>query len=282
MRRNTSAFRHFFNTPTNAKQTSDRSFKPGLAGASSAVGAMSNQHMKRDDKFYRDKSLLALERERRDLWRRQAQTIEIDPPIPRGWVRHWRLTAKAKLRHDASILEAILERIDNPRFHWRRSFEYGKRRKWWMIDLTQELRGLREWEWAQLKWPEAWKRYFRQLLVNPGRSDQTFAYKITREDWFELFVERHFVGRVQLLDPDAERRESEIDRHLAGSGGRHRLDKLLDCRWRRGADLRQKVHARLAARRIRAALRGDLEVEMSRFRVCSSRPLSPLSQSTLK
>lgn len=227
--------------------------------------------MNRDPQFQRDKKLLALHRERRVLRRQTAQTIEIDPPIPRGWVRHWRLTARAKKRHDAPVLKTILQQIDNPRFHWRHNFEPGKRQRRRMIENTQALRSIREHRWKWLGWPEDWKIYFRKVTVNPGRPDQTIAYKLLREDLFELFTERHYVRRLKLLDPTAESREAEIDLHLVQNGLHHRLDRLLDSHWQRGPDPRQQKLNRLAARRLRLALNGDLEAEARR-----KMPFSPL------
>ena len=173
-----------------------------IAGSNPARVANLNSetNMNREFKYHRDKKLLAIHRERRALWKRRWQTSKIDPPIPRGWIRHWRLTAKARNRHDAPVLKVILNEIDNPRFHWRKSFVSGKRRLRKMVENTQALCCLRERRWKRLDWPEDWKKYFRQIVVNPGRPDQTFAYKILREDLFELFIERNFVWEVRPMD----------------------------------------------------------------------------------
>lgn len=212
----------------------------------------------------RDKKLLAIHRERRALWKRHRHTVEIDPPIPRGWIRHWRLTAKARNRHDAPILKAILQVIDNRRFHWRQSFESGRRRRRKMVENSQPLSGIREQRWKQLGWPDEWKKYFRKVPVNVGRPDQTIAYKILRDDLFELFTERNFIWRMRVIDPELESREAELNRYLRTSGQGHRLNKILDSVWRRGPDPRSKKLARLAQRRIRKACEGDLEAEARR------------------
>ena len=235
--------------------------------------------MNREFKYHRDKKLLAIHRERRALWKRRWQTAKIDPPIPRGWIRHWRLTPKARNRHDAPVLKVILDVIDNPRFHWRKSFVSGRRRLRRMVENTQALCCIREHRWKRLDWPEDWKKYFRQIVVNPGRPDQTFAYKILREDLFELFIERNFVWEVRLIDPEAEARVTELDQYLTARGLGHRLDKLLDCGYRVGPDIRQTKLARLAEHRIRKALLGDWEAEVRRFSVFLPRQLSHFRRS---
>lgn len=142
-----------------------------------------------------------------------------------------------------------------------------------MVENTQPLSGVREHRWKQLGWPEDWKKYFRRILVNPGRPDQTFAYKILREDLFELFTERHYIRRVRVIDPEAVAREEELNQHLSTNGRLHRLDRLLDCGWRSGPDPRQKELTRLANRRIRKAYEGDWEAEARRYTIFS--PLLP-------
>lgn len=274
-----SAFRHFQMT-LSSNWPRHPTFYRVIAGSNPAGVAKlsSRENMNRKFKYYRDKKLLAIHRERCVLWRRERQIKEIDPPIPHGWVRHWRLTTKTKNRHDAPVLKTILDEIDNPRFHWRKSFVPGRRRLRKMIENSQSLRCIREHRWKQLAWAEDWKKYFRQIVVNPGRQDQTCAYKVLREDLFELFTERHYVREIQVIDPAAESREAELDQYLTVRGRRHRLDNLLDCGYRAGPDIRQTKLARLAERRIQKALQGDWEAEVRRSSVFLPRQLDHYEQ----
>ena len=116
--------------------------------------------------------------------------------------------------------------------------------------------------------------------MNPGRPDQTFAYKILREDLFELFIEQNFVWEVRLIDPEVEARVTELDQYLSARGLGHRLDKLLDCGYRAGPDIRQTKLERLAERRIRKGLLGDWEAEVRRFSVSLPRQLSHFRRSS--
>ncbi len=232
--------------------------------------------MNRNLQFHRDKQLLAIHRERRAIRRRERQYVELNPPIPRGWVRHWRLTARARNRHDAWVLQTILQVIDHKRYHWRKNFTHGKHRRRGrrMIENTQAPGSVREHRWKRLGWPEQWKIFFHQILVNEGRADQTFSYKFRRMDLLELFVERYYIYYAELIDPAKEAREAQIKSFLIRSGGEHRLTTLLDTGWRYGPDPRQKKLDRLANRRIRKALEGDWEAEVRRRRTFfSPRPL---------
>lgn len=225
--------------------------------------------------FSSDKNLLRIHRERNALWLRQTQITEVTPPIPRGWIRHWRLTLKARNRHDAPVLQTILMAIDNPRYHWRKSFVSGSRRKRKMIENTQAVCSLREARWKRLGWPEEWKNYFRQTLVNVGRPDQTFSYKFQHENLFELFTERHYQTKSRLLDPLAESRSAELQMHLKNRRGQHRLTTLLDTGGWRGPDPRQKKLSRLAQQRMRKAMAGDWDAEAKRLTAFILSPPQP-------
>lgn len=240
---------------------------PGSSPAGVAIILNINQRMHRNLQFHRDKLLLAIHRERYALWRRPVQYVQLNPPIPLRWVRHWRLTARARNRHDAAVLETILQVIDHRLYHWRKTFKSGRRRARRMIENTQFPYGIREYRWKELGWPEPWKIFFHQILVNEGRYDQTYSYKFRRMDLLELFVEREYVYHARLIDPEQESREAQIESFLTRSGGNIRLKTLLGESWRYGPDPRQKKLSRLANRRIRKALEGDWEAEVRRKRI---------------
>ncbi|MDP1586884.1 MAG: hypothetical protein Q8M07_04045 [Prosthecobacter sp.] len=90
-----------------------------------------------------DKALLALERENRKLSRDKWTKVPLNPPIRRGWKRCYFLTQAARQRPDASVLELILEKINNTRKHWRRDFSPTKRNcRRQMHHFDQKLRML--------------------------------------------------------------------------------------------------------------------------------------------
>ena len=101
----------------------------------------------------KDKRLLALGRELEEMrW----QTMPLETPIQRGWIRCYFLTAEAHQRPDAALLEAILREINVIRYHWRHSFEPTKRkRRTRLQQLDQPLQGVRAWRWQRRDFPQA-------------------------------------------------------------------------------------------------------------------------------
>ncbi|HYF35091.1 MAG TPA: hypothetical protein VD994_07385, partial [Prosthecobacter sp.] len=114
--------------------------------------------MNKNPRYYADKRLLALHREDRKLRPLQRHLVPSHPPIQRGWVRRWRLTAEARNRHDAEALDIVLAQVNTEQFHWWRSFEYGKHRRPGkkLIPLSQGFSTLCDRTWRDLGWPQEW------------------------------------------------------------------------------------------------------------------------------
>jgi hypothetical protein len=160
------------------------------------------------------------------------------------------------------VLEIILAQVNTEHFHWRRSFEYGKHRRRKIITLSQGFWRLSDHDWRVLGWPDDWKKYFKRRFLRGGVLRQANPLKFDRRDLVELHVTRHFVWELALLDPEVERRSSEI-RKTIGYEGRKRLDRMWGISDWWNYDTRRRYLDRLAARRIRAAMKGDVEAEMS-------------------
>ncbi len=231
--------------------------------------------MNKEPHYHQDKRLLALFRETNQLYRRQREWVPLDPPIQRGWVRRWRLTAAALKRSDAKALQAILLRVNTQHFHWRRSFEYGKHRRGKMITLNQGFLKLHEGIWKRLGWPEDWKKYFRRRFRYGCDLRQPTWLKFDRRDLVELHIERHFIWRAVILDPEVESRLHEIDGTL-GFEGRLRIYYLIGARNWKDPNHRHRQADRIAQKRIRAAMAGDTEAEINTSHsACSSLPRPP-------
>ena len=233
--------------------------------------------MQRNLHTERDKTMLRLERERKQLRRQRDQMVPIDPPIQRGWLRRWRLTARAKLRIDVPVLATILAAINTEQHFWRRSFKRGKharRRKFYQIP-NQSPRELHEWDWQRLGWPEKWKQpYFRRRESTGWGGRHVVTYRFFRDDLIEFYTERHLISKLPLHQPEVERRYAEVEDAL-GHCGSLRLDSLHG----RGKYHCSSHHDRENALRrrdeslIRRALLGDWEAEKNRLTYTSCQPL---------
>lgn len=223
----------------------------------------------------KEKQLLALERERRKLWRRKREMVPLDTPIQRGWMRCYCLTEDAEKRSDADLLRAILRRINVVRYHWRRSFAVSRRtRRHKRQYLKQALMTIPSWEWRSSKVPQEWKTYFSREWVMENRQwVEVFRFRMVK--LFELRVLPRMIHELPVCDPELESRLDEIEAEMRDPKKEGRLAKLKGERWTWPCDERQNRLERLAKKRIRAAVLGDLEAEKRVAKTPSSAPPAP-------
>ncbi|HBJ86309.1 MAG TPA: hypothetical protein DDZ88_21130 [Verrucomicrobiales bacterium] len=211
-----------------------------------------------------DKALLAFERENRKNSRAKWTKVPLNPPIRRGWKRCYFLTQAARQRPDASVLELILEKINNTRKYWRRDFSPTKRNcRRQMHHFDQKLRMLEGYHFGPRhgQLPEEWRSYFVRMPVFEHKA-VTWKWDFRLPELFELRIVPNLQIEAHVLNPDAERRLAEIDHKLHPKGWA-RLNKLHGCRIRRYDEdsARETEAVRNARRRIRAAYQGDHEAE---------------------
>lgn len=223
-----------------------------------------------------DKELLALDRERRSLWKQADQKIPLDEPIQRGWTRCHCLTREAENRPDAALLAAILKRINVVRYHWRRTFAPTKRnQRSQRHRLQQALLTIPTWEWHSSKTPEEWKPYFsREFVWNDDRWSEVFRFRHAR--LFEMRILPNMIYELPICDPKVDSRLAEIESKLSVAGRSRRLDRLLGLKYWRSPDCRFKKREALAKKRMRAAIQGDLEAEKATFESCLLRLQRPI------
>ncbi|MBS1619985.1 MAG: hypothetical protein JST76_15825 [Bacteroidetes bacterium] len=213
------------------------------------------------NKDIQDKLLLSLCRERWKLWRRFPEKVALERPIQRGWKRCYFLTNSAQQQSDAPMLEAILKEINVVRYHWKRSFAPTKRwRRRQMEQLDQPLQRIKPWRRRRSNFPQEWKRYFMVEHVFQKR-DWEHTWRFRWPQLFELRIVPHMVHELPVCDPEGDSRLSEIEKFLLHPRKAGRLNKLLGARRWKDSDARRKSLERLAQKRIRAAMAGDVEAE---------------------
>ena len=222
-----------------------------------------------------DKTLLALESECRRLQNIKHTKVPVDPPIQRGWKRCYFLSASAKLRPAAHILEAILNKINVTRKHWRRDFAPTERNRRQQIHhLDQPLLLLCNYNFGHghRRLPEASKAYFIPTLAFED-TKPTWKLGFRFPEFFELRIVPNLQTEVWQMIPDVEMRLAELDQKLVGPGWA-RLSRLHGYRkdYQRLID-KQRTQESLTKKRIRAAYAGDFEAEKSRVLIpCSCLP----------
>jgi hypothetical protein len=210
-----------------------------------------------------EKKILAKDRERSQLHKLQRRKVILDKPVQKGWMRCYFLTEEAQKRSDASTLEAILREVNVVCYHWRRNFLPTNRNRRAQIQrMNQPLQSISHRRWVQRSFPHEWRSYFvREFFFDRFAWDHRFVFRWPR--LFEVRVVPRMVTRLPVCDPSVESRLSEVQRFFEDPRKSGKLCKLRGCyHYWKYCDERRKLGDRLAWKRIRAAMAGDVEAEM--------------------
>lgn len=180
-------------------------------------------------------------------------------------MRRYFLTNAAKERPDAPVLEAILKEINVIKYHWRRSFEPTKRcRRRQLQQLDQPLQRIKPRRLRRGNFPAEWKHYFMVEHVFQQRAwEHTWRFKWPQ--LFELKVAPRMVRELPVCDPEGDSRLSEIESILLNPKRAGHLNKLLGVRRWKDSKIRHDMLDRLAQKRMRAAIAGDVEAEKTAY-----------------
>ncbi|MES2597776.1 MAG: hypothetical protein V4662_20710 [Verrucomicrobiota bacterium] len=209
--------------------------------------------------------------------------VTLEKPIQRGWMRCYFLTAAARERSDARVLEDILKEINVIQYHWKHSFTPTKRNRRAKIQqLHQPLKRIKPWSRRQSDLPHEWKNYFNiEAVFQDTQWKHTWYFRWPQ--LFELRVVPRMVYKLPVCDPAADSRLSEIDAIFDNPRHAGRLAKLQGLRRWQSENLRQRLLERLGKQRVHAALNGDLEAEKIAFAscypFCLHLPHAPVAQS---
>ena len=149
-------------------------------------------------KDHLEKHLRAMHRELAllETRRRHPPVHELQPPIQRGWKRHFVLTSAARLRPDAETLTAILDALNTVQYFWRPDFRHTRRqsrRRRCPVAIEQELMAIHWRDWEKDPVPPTWRKYFHRefLPVERLRSWPRWTGTSYYHPWF-VGASRHF------------------------------------------------------------------------------------------
>jgi len=167
-----------------------------------------------------EKKLKAMKNELRDIWNAQRALgwVELPKPVQHGWKKVLKIRSDLKRGKSTKHLTQLLELIQSSvRCNDRSFIEKDwktKRRK----EIFAEPRTLSAEEFELLS--DKLKMEFKKGIVPAqsyrwGTFQKTVYEYVVDKDWrFVNKIEKHFVTKVRLKDPDLDRREAEIENYL--------------------------------------------------------------------
>ena len=211
----------------------------------------------------RDKRLIALDDELRELNHTPEIRVTLDEPIQRGWRRSHMLTERAQSLAGSDVFQSLLAGLGAVQYSRTPDF-LGLQwvgRRWQRVKRGQPINVVNQGDWDHLKWPPAWKGYFRTAERFPERPWlDRFEF---RWPWhFMLKVEPHMVDTVYVPDSAVERRISEIESWIRNHGLEYRWYRIRDRRLWKVPNTKWKSLEREAQREMRNAQNLLHEVDM--------------------
>ena len=188
------------------------------------------------------KTVRALHRERRQLWRviLDAEVVPLDKPYQRGWVRSFQWSEIARGRKDFDDFEGLLALLQCEQWSRFSDFRPPRWLTWtgrmkWAPHLKFKPRELL----GRCEFPR-WTRYFEisrrrpvegtghlRLLISAGWGG---VVRFSHPEWLVPRIEPFMVTHRRIVRPEAEARLAEIRRWIDRHGGEAVFTRALEGR----------------------------------------------------
>lgn len=192
-----------------------------------------------------DRRILAAARELRSLNERRFTIQQLQAPFQRGWRRDYILSDRALNREDRPVLEAILKVIGSTVIHHTRNFQRRRGRSRKLCEIEQPLHPIPLHEWERKIYPRSWHRYFQYQLVLTWGNHWQPHWVFIQPSFYRLKTSRNMIHEIRVINPDVERRISELERWLEINQAWARYGWLKgrrqSYRWCDGESTRQKI-----------------------------------------
>lgn len=172
---------------------------------------------KRAVRAHKEKQLIKLEKERRELWHIKYHKVEyvpLDPPIQRGFRRSFILREDVARSSCAAFYQGILDKINTVLVHHDRAFtkklrKNGKKK----IPIPQYLKELDNAQFRRLKLTEKEAaQFYLGIASNPRHRQHGEVWKF-KEPWrFRLQIRRNMITQQKVENIEVEKRLKEINR----------------------------------------------------------------------
>lgn len=193
-----------------------------------------------------DKQLIQLKKRERELYR-QVQQLgwqPLEPPVQKGWIRHFVLRPDIATGRHAAFFDGILNKINTYQFDWRKEFVKKKRKrgKKILVPVTQNLLAPDDWHFKKMAFTEMEQQFFYDVWEENSRGE-LFRKHVFREPWrFVLKVSSNMIDKVRIRDGALESELQLIENYIDKNGYRHRQNKIFNGyaqrKWYRGQPLK--------------------------------------------
>ena len=179
----------------------------------------------------KDKELLALERERNELYKINRLPVEYTEvkPIRDGWSRTFDLREDLKGRPDYKYLKEILDKCNIQQFCRNKHFSYKARRGWmFRIDRDFKLKSVYDKEF--LKFSErAQKEFWKEEKISWSGAIYNIWHPAIPAWMMIIKIKPHYIRYFASFDTEVESKLDRINNRFNSHNLYPRLNKLHGC-----------------------------------------------------
>ena len=167
---------------------------------------------KKNSKKQKEKKALYLQRELFQINEqiRELGYVKLDKPYKKGYKKSFRLKAEyTSLPESGELIEA-LSYINDIRYCPIKDFK--KYTYYSSLCYEPVLHKISVYKYNLL--PEEIKKHFVKTAFTSLSGKDIFFYKIAHPEYFETFTIKHIVNEVKVIDPDLEKRKTELENYI--------------------------------------------------------------------
>ena len=166
-----------------------------------------------------EKKLRALGREENRLYTSKGELgwIDINPPVQRGWKRHFVLRDDIARSKDSVFFQGILDKINTTDYSNRKDFKIKHRDKGKKVYALkpQRLRNLKEVNFKKVSFTEKELNFFEEQDVLDWTGKKFYKALVFVQAWhFVLRIKPNIITKTRVRDEAIESRLAEINNHL--------------------------------------------------------------------
>jgi hypothetical protein len=191
----------------------------------------SARRKKRLQKEDLEKKLIALYKERKQLWL-QIKNLgykPLVPPIQKGWKRFFVVRDDVQRTSKSDFFEQLLNEINTVQYSDMKQFKVRKRKrgKKFYVDREQKLKSFNCYEWQRLKFTDEQKLYFTETLVMNQQREFFKVYEFNEPWRYVLKIAPNMITLLQIKDSLLEQRLGEISNYLERNNLTGKLNRLV-------------------------------------------------------
>jgi len=178
-----------------------------------------------------EKRLIKLHKEERmlHLRKRNLGWEALNPPVQKGWVRHFVVRDDVAKSKQGEFFDAILKKINTYDYDWKKDFKRKRKRRGKKIYVVKPQYLLRPYscQFRRMEFTETEKQFFREVWEMDNKRQFFKRYEFTESWRFVLKIRPNMIDRIRIKDALLESEIKVLDNYLERNDLRKKMCRLV-------------------------------------------------------